>query len=103
MNFKYTSIIDSKPSIEQLCSLKVIEEVASDWEQLAVKLDTPQHLIRNLQRDHPHQCVEACTAMFKQWLKKEARTPASWRGLTKALCEIEYNVLAKNLTKLLGT
>ena len=64
--------------------MKVIEQVAPVWEQLACSLHFDSAAIGAIDRDN-HKCKLACIDMFGRWLEGSARQPVSWETLMAAL------------------
>ena len=74
--------------------MKVIEQVAPVWEQLACSLHFQPAVIRTMDRKNHYQCDLACMDMFGRWLEGSARQPVSWETLMAALrdsgeCDLE--------------
>ena len=97
---------DAKPTLLELqllsnaegVKIKVMEEVAAQWDGLALHLDFPQGIINIIKNDYPNQTERACQQMFQRWLE---RADPTWRVLLKALEDIDMNTLASDLRKLL--
>lgn len=78
--------------------IKVMEEVAAQWDLLAVHLKFPQSVINIIDRDYHNQTERACHQMFQRWLEGE---DATWNVLIAALEDIEKQTLASDLRNLL--
>ena len=46
-----------------------VRNILPNWEELALKLEFPEHEIKIINLDHQYSVVEKCIAMFKYWLK----------------------------------
>ena len=68
----------------------VVERWASKWQKLGSKLNIEEHLIRNIECDHPNDCEGCCRIMLSKWLEETAH--ATWDMLIRALDEISDNV-----------
>jgi len=45
--------------------IRIVTEVAGDWEQMARRLDFSEAEVIIIRRDHPNGVVSACTDMFE--------------------------------------
>ena len=77
-------------------TIRVIEQVASKWEEVATRLHFEGHDIKNIKRNHT-DCVEACRTMFMEWLEKKGRRPKTWNTLIKVLEEAAFSEIATDL------
>ena len=68
----------------------VIERWASKWQKLGSKLNIGEHLIRNIECNHPNDCEGCCRIMLSKWLEETAHP--TWDTLIRALDEISDNV-----------
>ena len=80
-------------------TVKVIEQVAPVWEQLACSLHFDSAVIGAIDRDH-RKCEVACMDMFGRWLEGSARQPVSWETLIVALRDSGERALKKLATVL---
>ena len=48
--------------------MKVIEEVASQWEGLAYILQFSFAMVKTIERDSANDCTAACTEVLHQWV-----------------------------------
>ena len=76
--------------------------MAADWEKLATRLHFEGHEIACIKRDNHFQSVDACRAMFSEWLEGKGRTPTNWETVIKALEEAELGEVAQDLKEVLG-
>ena len=77
--------------------MKVVEEVAAKWEQLAYVLHFSPAVVRNIQRDTQHDCVSACQEVLYRWLNGETSHPVSWQTLIDSLRDCDFNTLADDI------
>ena len=96
--------LQSRPLLNQIDAIegsgkivKVIEEVASRWEEVATRLYFEGRVIRQIRRDHNDSCEEACRAVFMAWLDGKGRRPITWEILIKVLKEAEFSETASDL------
>ena len=54
-----------------------------------MQLDIPDHLLRNIEKDHRNDCVGSCSKMLGDWLEMDGN--ASWDVLIKALDKLAEN------------
>ena len=55
-----------------------------------------------IKRDNHFQSVDACHAMFSEWLEGKGRTPTTWETVIKALEEADLGEVAQDLKEVLG-
>ena len=98
---------DSIPDPRQLqciekngLTLRLIESVAPDWEELAIALEFEQHIIRTIKKDN-RETEAACRAMLFQWLERKGHQPNTWRTLITALKDIQLASIADTLEQIL--
>ena len=67
-----------------------------DWYQLGMKLGVLDHMLDEIQRNHPHEGVSRWRVeVLSLWLKL---TPdASWRNVVRALQRMGENALAEKI------
>ena len=59
---------------------------ALQWQKLGSKLNIEEHLIRNIECNHPNDCKGCCRIMLSNWLEETAHP--TWYMLMRALDEI---------------
>ena len=79
--------------------MKVIEQVAPLWEQLAYALHFNPAVVGAIDRDH-RKCELACIDMFCRWLEGSACQPVRWVTLMAALNDSGERDLKKLATVL---
>ena len=57
----------------------VVPRWASKWRQLGTQLNIDQHLIDNIEHDHPDSCESCCSKMIVEWL--DINPTASWKDI----------------------
>ncbi len=102
--FLFHSVVD-KPQLHQLECLKVggrqlrvVQEVAAKWEELAVHLEFSGSVIKIIKADHRY-CEASCREMFHRWLAGEV----TWKGLAEALRDMERGNLAEHVEQALSS
>ena len=83
-------------------TVKVISRVAAKWETVATRLHFEGHDIERIEKDKPHQSLDACRTMFIEWLEGKGRTPITWETVIKVLEEAELAELASDLRDVFG-
>ena len=64
----------------------VVKMWGSKWKELGTQLNIGEHLIRNIEHDHPNDCERCCRIMLSKWLEETANP--TWEMLIGALNEI---------------
>ena len=83
-------------------TVKVISKVAAKWEEVATRLHFEGHEIICIKRNNHFQTLDACRALFSEWLEGKGRTPTTWESVIKALDEAEFGEIAGDLRDVLG-
>ena len=83
-------------------TVKVISRAAAVWERVATRLHFEGHEIICIKRDHHFQTLDACFAMFREWIEGKGRKPTTWDTVIKVLEEAELNEIAEDLRDVLG-
>lgn len=93
-----------KPSLLNLLSMRdesserevrIIEEVASEWDNVAIGLELKPCTIKTISTDYAGQSVKACKAMMMEWVDSEREV--SWDFLMRALDYAGFKVLVKEV------
>jgi len=105
--FTFPSPAADHPKIYQLMRLKgkegrtvkVIEGVAAEWEQLAYTLQFSPAVVRAVRRDTNQDCATACEEVLYRWVSGAEGTlqPVSWATLIECLRDCDFIGLAKDL------
>lgn len=79
--------------------VKIIEQVASQWEELAYVLQFSSAVVKTIECDNPKDCIAACTELLHWWLRgaEGTRQPVSWATLVECLRDCDFIVLARDL------
>ena len=75
--------------------IRIIDEIAWRWDQVAIALEVDQFYINILTRDYPQNSQQACYKMLHYW--RENASQVSWGFLVDALRRAEYNALAERI------
>ena len=78
--------------------VKVIEDIGSHWEDLAVELEVQEEIVDQIKSEHPSH--EACHAVLATWLDGNGGE-VSWSTLTQGLITAGLPELADNLREAL--
>jgi len=83
-------------------TVKVVEGVAAEWEQLAYTLQFSPSVIRTIERD-TKDCTAACVEVLYRWVSgaEGTRQPVNWATLIECLRDCDFIVLASDLEKVL--
>ena len=78
--------------------MKVIEQVAPEWEELAYTLHFCPAVVRAVRRD-TQDCASACTEVLYRWVSGAEGTlqPVSWVTLIECLRDCSFSTLARDL------
>ena len=80
-------------------TVRVVEGVSADWENLALALHFRGGIIRAV-RENERQVEHACRHILERWLlDEEGRQPVTWHTLVDVLVEIEHGTLAGDLRR----
>ena len=82
--------------------VKVIDMVAAEWDSVALRLHFESYDISRIERDHPHQCIQASITLFSEWIEGKGRQPSSWHTLIEALKETRLQSVASDLENIFG-
>ena len=100
--------LSSKPRLYELDRIRgngktvnVISRTAAVWENVATRLHFEGHEIKCIERDN-HLSVNACCAMFSEWLEGKGRKPINWNTVINALDEANLGETALDLKHVLG-
>ena len=83
----------------------MIQELCAEWERIAVALNFPMSIIREIRQDSPRSVYIQCLLMFGRWLEQLPVTsdPPTWRTLISALKDTDYRSVAIDLEKRLAS
>jgi hypothetical protein len=57
-----------------------------DWNQLGIQLDVPRHILKNFDRDYPHDSSRKLSEVLQYWINNEPEP--SWEKILQALQRI---------------
>ena len=77
--------------------MRVIKQAAAKWEAVATRFHFEINDITRIKRDVHYQSIDACRAVFKEWLQGNGRKPTTWNIVIKALEEADSSELAGEL------
>ena len=77
----------------------MIEEVAAEWEKLALALHFQTFVIDIVRRNTFHRTEDACREVLQRWLEgqEETRQPVNWATLIDSLLEAGFVDIAEDL------
>ena len=80
-------------------TVRVIEEVADKWKEVAIALRFGIHEMKNLEGDVQYVSEYACQEMFIKWLdiREDLRRPVTWTTLIQCLREAKLVETAESL------
>ena len=83
--------------------IKVIEDIASDWERIAYALKFSPGVVRSIRKDTNRQCEDACEEVLYRWLEGAEGTlrPISWQTLIRVLNDCGKGTVAGKLRLLI--
>jgi len=84
-------------------TVKVIEGVAAEWEQLAYTLQFSPAVVRTVRRDTTLDCAAACEEVLYRWVNgaEGTRQPVSWATLIECLRDCDFIMLARDIRNVL--
>ena len=77
--------------------MKVIEQAAAKWEEVATRLHFESHDISRIRENYPQQALKACRTVFIEWLDGRGRKPITWKTVMTALKEANLSEIAADL------
>lgn len=80
--------------------VRVIDNVAPNWEDLAIALGFKHYTIKTVQRNHRSDAREACRQILSMWLEQAEENlarPVTWTTLIQCLVNAELSCLAEEL------
>ena len=80
--------------------VKIIEQVASQWEELAYILQFSSAAVKTIECDNPKDSSAACTELLHRWVRGAEGTqqPVSWATFIECLRDCDFVVLARECT-----
>ena len=94
--------IDDTPTLQQLQqiqgkndkTIKIIETVAPEWEELAIAMGFEHFVIDTIRRDNVHDAKTATRQLFTLWLNGECYGVVSWERLVECLHDSGFACVA---------
>ena len=95
----FSSFTDQVPTIQQLHELqgkdgktvRIIDTVAPEWEELAMAMGFPAHVISTIRRNNLRDAKGATLQILTQWLEGKSSVPVSWESLVDCLHQAEFS------------
>lgn len=85
--------------------VRIIDEVATEWEKLADTLGFEATEISYIQKDHHQQPVASCRQVLDTWLQENPdnrlQQPVTWETLIQCLIETGCSILVQDLQTIL--
>ena len=84
-------------------SVRVVDHVAPQWEQLAMALGFKHHTIATVGRDYAKDAKGACHQILFLWLEETEEglvEPVTWATLIQCLVDVELSCLAEELNRI---
>ena len=104
-----SSSADQVPTIQQLhelqgkdgkTAIRLIDTVAPEWEELAMAMGFPAHVIGTIRRNHIHDAKGATLQIFTQWLEGKSSVAVSWESLVDCLHQAEFSNVSLDIQEL---
>lgn len=92
-----TAGLEQSPTLKDLYSLKIIDNVAPDWYSLGITLGLHHCELLTIEADHRHS-VRRVQEMFRRWLISSEE--ATWGKLVEALRSLDMNSEAHRIATL---
>ena len=99
---------DHVPTIQQLQEIqgrdgktvRIMDTVASEWEEIAIAMGFPAHELKTIRRDNLRDAKRATLHIFTQWLGGDYCTPVSWGSLVDCLDQAGFSNVALDLQEM---
>ncbi len=75
--------------------LRIMDEIAPRWDQVAIALEVDERFIKILARDCSQNALQACHRMLAHWI--DSQSQVNWGFMVDALRRADYKVLAKQV------
>ena len=104
----FFSSADDVPTLQQLQQLqgkdnktvRVIDTVAHEWEELAIAMGFQAHVIATIRRENIRDVKEATRQILTLWLEGECSEPVSWGTLVESLHTAGFSNVAFDVQEL---
>ena len=102
---------DQVPTIQQLHELqgkdgktvRIIDTVAPEWEELAIAMGFPAHMISTIRRDNLRDAKGATLQVLTLWLKGSSSVSVSWAVLLGCLQQADFSNITLDLQEMLSS
>ena len=96
------------PTIQQLQELQgrdgktvtIIDTVAPEWEELAIAMEFPAHVISTIRRDNLRDAKGATLQILTQWLEGKCSIAVLWGTLVDCLHQAGFSNVALDLQEM---
>ena len=101
----FTSYTESKPTLEILIQLGIINRVYAKWRQLGVRLGQSMGDLDNYERKEMFDKIKCCMRVFDSWINSGGTSvyPLSWKGVYDVLCDIDDQGTAEDMKSAVAT
>ena len=104
MNF----FTDQVPTIQQLHelqgkdgkSIRIIDTVAPEWEELAMAMGFPAHVISTIWRNNIRDAKGATLQILTLWLEGKSSVPVSWESLVDCLYQADFSTVSLDIQEM---
>ena len=104
MNF----FTDQVPTIQQLHelqgkdgkSIRIIDTVAPEWEELAMAMGFPAHVIGTIRRNNLRDAKGATLQILTLWLEGKSSVPVLWERLVDCLYQADFSTVSLDIQEM---
>ena len=86
--------------------MRIIDTIASQWEELAMALGFDGNVIAFVKKDFVHDSKGATYKILRMWLENEydkLKQPISWTTLLECLVDIGYSTICDEIRDIIET
>lgn len=97
-----------RPKMDELYCLcdkqeiRVIERIASRWNEVALALHFDGHIIALVHHDTQGRAMDSTIAILQRWLDGGGYQPVTWNTLIEGLRTSKFNTLAEELSDVMA-
>ena len=96
------------PTIQQLHelqgkdgkSIRIIDTVAPEWEELAMAMGFPAHVIGTIRRNNIRDAKGATLQILTLWLEGKSSVPVSWESLVDCLYQADFSTVSLDIQEM---
>ena len=96
------------PTIQQLHELqgkdgktmRIIDTVAPEWEELAMAMGFPAHVIGTIRRNNLRDAKGATLQILTLWLEGKSSVPVSWESLVDCLYQADFSTVSLDIQEM---